>query len=53
MALSDLRKFAKVEVFNARNAGEKKNLKTGPDALKVKFVDFKKISRLKDPLSRF
>ena len=28
VALSDLRKFAKVEVFNARNAGEKKNLKT-------------------------
>ncbi|MEK7627489.1 MAG: bifunctional DNA-formamidopyrimidine glycosylase/DNA-(apurinic or apyrimidinic site) lyase [Patescibacteria group bacterium] len=54
VALSDLRKFAKVEVFNARNAGEIKELKNlGPDALKVKFVDFKKnIAVKKGPIKQ-
>ena len=43
VALSDLRKFAKVEVFDARSAGEIKELKNlGPDALKIKFADFQK-----------
>lgn len=43
VALSDLRKFAKVEVFDARSADEIADLKNiGPDALKIKFADFQK-----------
>lgn len=43
IALSDLRKFAKVKVYHARNAGEIEMLKNlGPDALKVNFADFRK-----------
>ena len=43
IALSDLRKFAKVAVFDARSANEIKELKNlGPDALNMKFADFRK-----------
>ena len=43
IALSDLRKFAKVEVFDVRSAGEIKEIKNlGPDALTVEFSDFQK-----------
>ena len=48
LALSDLRKFAKIELHN-----EKPKLNIGPDALKVSFNDFlKKISKEKGKIKQ-
>lgn len=51
LALSDLRKFAKVVVFNTQDTDSIEDInKLGPDALKISFSDFKKriLSKKKD-----
>lgn len=51
LALSDLRKFAKVVVFDTQDTNKIKDIQNlGPDALKISFSDFKKgiLSKRKD-----
>ncbi len=38
LALTDIRKFAKLEIFNAQDLAEKKDLQLGPDPLKPGFT---------------